>query len=161
MSKTYNFVEQLEKGKAWEKVLDDYFSQWYDIQMVSMREERRGIDRKFKPKGDVYKGDYTNVEYKADEKTQDTGNIFVETYSVVELGRYGWAYTSEADIIAYLAIPDKIYMFKPVEVRHKLLEWKEAYKTKAVSNPTYTSAGILVPEDVFAEICTAIRFLDA
>lgn len=155
----YDFVEQLEKGKEWEKVLDDYFSRWYDIKMVGMQDERRGIDRKFKPKDENYQGDYTNVEYKADEKTQDTGNIFVEVWSVVELGRYGWAWTSEADIIAYLAIPDKIYMFKPEKIRTKIRYWQNRYKTKAVSNKTYTSAGILVPEKEFAKYCTAIKEL--
>lgn len=47
---TYDFKEQLAKGKDGEAVLDDYFRQWYDIEEVTLEQEKKGIDRIFYPK---------------------------------------------------------------------------------------------------------------
>lgn len=157
MSKTYSFVEQLEEGQHYESVLDDYFSQWYVIDHSSKGQQRKGIDRIFTLVQEPEK--VTLIEYKADSKTQDTGNVFVETYSVYEMGKYGWAWTSTADVLVYLCIPDTIYMVYPHVIRDHLDFWKRTYGEKSVKNKGYTSRGIPVPEIEFAKVCFKVRRL--
>lgn len=161
MATTYDFVEQLEKGQAAEKVLDEYFSKWYLISDVSMDTQRKGIDRIFTRQGDSAEPiqPTINVEYKMDEKTQQTGNVFIETMSVMEMGKYGWAWVSQADMLVYLAIPDTIYIVQPVKIREMIPEWTKKFGVRTVRNKHYKSCGIPVPEEEFAKICSAVRRL--
>lgn len=154
--KTYSFVEQLDIGEQYEDVLDEYFGQWYEIAEVDINQQRKGIDRIFTGKSG---GDSKTIEYKADEKTQDTGNVFIETWSVMEMGKYGWAWTCQADMLIYLAIPDTIYMIQPIKVRESIPKWEKRYGLKTVKNKHYTSAGITVPIGVFELSCDAVRRL--
>lgn len=160
MTKTYSFVEQLEKGQKAERILDEYFSKWYLIADVSMDTQRKGIDRIFTRQAFSEPIQPTiNVEYKADEKTQSTGNVFIETMSVMEMGKYGWAWTSQADMLVYLAIPDTIYIVPPVKIREIIPEWTKTYGVRTVRNKAYKSCGIPVPEEEFAKICSSVRRL--
>lgn len=162
MSKTYSFVEQYEKGKKAEAILDSYFSQWYLIYQVSREFEKRGIDRLFARKvvsDDPITNEYINVEYKTDSKTQDTGNVFIETDSVMELGKKGWAWTTEADILVYYAEPDTIYIVRPSAIRDKVKAWERDYGRRPVRNKNYHSVGIPVPESEFERICIKVRRL--
>lgn len=161
MGKTYSFVEQLEKGQKAEKALDEYFSRWYIIHDVSMDTQKKGIDRIFSRTA-VHADPIhptINVEYKADEKTQSTGNVFIETMSVMEMGKYGWAWTSQADMLVYLAIPDTIYIVPPIKIREMIPEWTKTYGVRTVRNKAYKSCGIPVPEEEFAKVCSSVRRL--
>lgn len=160
MSKVYSFVEQLEKGHKAEKILDEYFSKWYLIADVSMDTQRKGIDRIFTRQGSAEPIQPTiNVEYKADERTQETGNVFIETMSVMEMGKYGWAWSSQADMLVYLAIPDTLYIVPPVKIREIIGEWTKKFGLRTVRNKAYKSCGIPVPEEEFAKICSSVRRL--
>lgn len=163
MSHTYSFVEQLEKGKQGEAVLDEYFSKWYHIRQATLQEELKGkYDRWFKPKG-MQDIPWIPVEYKSDELTDKTGNIFIETYSSIERNRYGWAWTTKADKVIYYALPDTIYIIDVAQLRGRMGEWhKEKRKTKDVKNKGYTSQGYAIPtrEIVFMIGERNVRILD-
>lgn len=154
MTTTYSFAEQLERGQHWEGVLDSYFSTWYNIREASRDEQRRGIDRWFRRKTG---GEEVSVEIKADDKTSKTGNLFIETVSVLEKNKPGWAWKSEADILVYLAIPDTLYIVPMREVRRRIPEWRDEYGTRNVRNKGWTSVGIPVPEEEFVGICKVRR----
>jgi hypothetical protein len=155
--KVYGFVEQLEMGKSGEAILDEYFGQWYDIRNVTLAVEKSmGVDREFRRKGD---DEMWYVEYKTDSRTQDTGNIFVETMSNDTLGRYGWAWTTKADLVMYFAMPDTIYVFKPNKVRDMITTWRGQFGLRKIPNRGYKSHGIPVPEGEFAQVCEAVRRL--
>ncbi len=156
-SQTYDFAEQLDRGRYWEDVLDEYFSRWYNIREATRDEQRKGIDRWFHP-GDA-DGPMTPVEYKADDKTSKTGNVFIETMSIVERNKVGWAWKSEADILCYLAIPDRLYIIPMKQVRFNIPIWRKLYGERNVKNTTWTSRGIPVPEGDFGGACLSVRRL--
>lgn len=159
---TYSFAEQLERGQHWEGVLDEYFSKWYYIVEASREEQRKGIDRWFQRNQGIAQVVPTGpiaVEYKADDKTSTTGNVFIETDSVVEKDKPGWAWKSEAQILVYLAIPDTLYIAQMTNVRRMIPEWRRAYGLRNVRNEYWTSRGIPVPEEAFEMICDSVRRL--
>jgi hypothetical protein len=163
---TYSFIDQLEQGQHWEGVLDEYFSTWYTIREATRDEQRKGIDRWFRRIPGPGGQDITRthpapiaVEYKADDKTDKTGNVFIETDSVVEKDKPGWAWKSEADILVYLAIPDTLYIAQMKNVRRMIPEWRRGYGTRNVHNQYWTSRGIPVPEEAFQMICDSVRRL--
>lgn len=137
-------------------MLDEYFERWYEITEATRDEQRKGIDRWFM----AYEGDtWIPVEYKADDKTSNTGNVFIETDSVVEKDKPGWAWKSEAEILVYLAIPDTLYIAKMGVVRMNIRRWRDTYGLRTVYNEYWTSRGIPVPEEEFANICKSVRRL--
>jgi hypothetical protein len=154
---TYSFSEQLERGQHWEGVLDEYFARWYNIREATRDEQRKGIDRWFHPADQDYP--MTAVEYKADDKTSTTGNVFIETDSVVEKDKPGWAWKSEAEILVYLAIPDTLYIIRMEKVRKMIRVWRSLYGTRNVRNEYWTSRGIPVPEEEFGRMCDTVRRL--
>jgi len=156
---TYSFAEQLERGVHWEGVLDEFFKRWYNIREATREEQRKGIDRWF---WYIDSEDMDNpfpVEYKADDMTRKTGNVFVETMSVVERNKVGWAWKSEAEILAYLAIPDRLYIAEMKNVREMIPRWRDWFGERPVKNDYWTTRGIPVPEGNFAQVCKTIRRL--
>lgn len=148
MVKTYSFVEQLERGAEGEKILDEYFKQWYDVQEATISQQKDWkIDREFRRKDSAFGKDDIPiyVEYKTDDRTDKTGNLFIETWSNKELRRYGWAFTTRADIIVYYALPDTIYMIPREDLQEALPKWMKEYETRDIRNKTYTTVGIPVP----------------
>lgn len=155
MGREYSFVEQLERGLEGEKVLDQYFSTWYDIAPATIDQQKDWkIDRIFWPKGS-YKLDSAGkklVEYKTDDRTDKTGNVFIETWSNMELRRYGWAFTTRADIIVYYALPDTIYIIKREQLQEVLPKWLASFETRNINNKTYTTQGIPVPTEELVSV---------
>jgi len=146
----YDFKEQLKKGKAIEKTLDTFFSQWYEIWPAEMPQERRGIDRLFHngPK-------WWTVEYKGDFKGAETGNAYIETVSV---GRYnpekeflvekkGWAFTSCADKLVYYPVGTGfLYVLDPLDIRELVKSNPVGgFRSVTVKNKGYQGRGLLVP----------------
>ncbi len=142
------WVERFEQEEDWKAVLDDYFRQWYD----SIISDPKGkADRLF------FRDKSSNlIDYKIDDNISKTNQVFIELYRNKDSNRYGWAYTSKADIIIYLAVPDTIYIFHPEMVWEKAWDWKKKYKTVLTKRG---SSGILVPESEFAGNCLSVRRL--
>lgn len=151
MSETYSFDAQLKKGEKYEKELDDYFGEWYYVYPVSFDAQRSGIDRVFKHKTtDVS----ISVEYKADERTVETGNIFVETVSVDTQNKKGWAYTSCSQMLFYYIPQEKtVLVISMLEIKNQLSGWIKRFKEKSVPNDGYNTKGILVPLQEFLKHC--------
>jgi len=163
MAVTYDFSEQLAKGKTSELLVDTYYSDRFDIYPVDIDLERRGIDRIYRSRatGQVYL-----VEVKADSKTFTTGNMFVETcaYGGYDDGgefvcrKKGWAYMSEATLLMYLIVhplstigSGELCIFKPARIRGRMEEWTDKYSSVSVRNKGYQGRGLLVPMTVAKE----------
>lgn len=156
MSKPYDFRKQLDIGKRGEEKLDSFFSaKGIEIQCVNRFDERRGIDRIFRKDGREH-----TIEYKTDEKTQHTGNVFVETISNNQTGALGWAVKGLADCVIYYAVGiEEAAIIRSEELRAKIAEWFFAYPTRAVKNRGYMTYGVLVPWEEFKKAAdTVIKF---
>jgi|TARA_Y100000310_G_scaffold96219_1_gene93983 hypothetical protein len=139
----YDFKTQFVSGKADEAKLDKFFSRWYEIIPVNRDAERKGVDRIFTHKDDGRK--YV-VEYKADSKAAETGNVFIETISVDTAKKPGWAYTSYAQLlIIYIPPTGQVYVCHLSVIKGLLEAWKKQYKTTSAQNDGYKTWGILVP----------------
>jgi len=152
--KEHTFKDSLTVGEQGEAVLDAYWKKFYDIIPVTMAEQRLGIDRIFVNK--ISRFCYS-VEYKTDFRTIQTGNVFIETWSSVNVKR-GWGYTSLAQMLVYyVAEPGSIgtaYSLTTITLKNALSEWLagEKYNTAEVANGSYTSAGLLVPLADFKQL---------
>lgn len=153
----YDFSGQLDKGESGEKALDNYYSQWYTITAVNMSGQKSGTDRLLT---DKTTGMRTSVEYKTDDWTPRSGNVFIETVSVDTQNKPGWAYTSCAQwLIYYVPGFKKAYWITMLNVKHYLPYWIanvdkiKGYKKKRVPNNGYFTEGITVPLTDFVKCC--------
>ena len=150
--------EQFKVGKESEAFLDRFFRErGFWIEILSDYEERvlHLGDRRFYKDGQSY-----CVEYKFDDKTYKTNNIFLETISVDTQGTPGWVYTCRADYIFYVA-NGKVLIFRPVFLRSKIETLKRLFrtvKTHSNLNTGYNTHGVLV-RLIFAEVFLAERVI--
>ena len=139
---TYDFEQQFEIGTHHEQTLDEYFQQYFWIESTSRQEQRQGIDRWFQAPD----GSWMSVEYKADKTAGRTGNAFIETISVDVRAVQGWAYSSEADVLAYYVPPrNTVWLICFMELRQYLAEWHQRYPIRQIPNHGYCTEGLLVP----------------
>jgi hypothetical protein len=153
------FAKDLRVGQEYEERFLVYLKQFFEVRKATIEQQLQGIDFVVrKPEGD------SAVELKADRRTADTGNIFVETMSRYEHGVMGWAWTTRSDILIYWALPSTLYIAKPSDIRDALTAkddgWIYRFPKKLVCNKGYHSEGIVVPTDEYAKICT-VRSIDA
>ena len=149
--------EKLSQADMLEREIDRCFCGDYHIKRVTRASQKKGVDRILVCKKTGLR--YT-VEYKTDQRTADTGNIFVETISVDEPLRLGWAYTSYAQLLAY-HVPQwgKVSLTPMTMVKWHVEEWKQRYKmsplipNEGVYGDKYNSRGILVPWEQFEKDC--------
>jgi len=144
--KVYSFTEQLEKGMEGEEVLDQYFSKWYRIKHASIDEQVRDkLDRWFQPKHNPDSG-WISVDYKTDDKADKTGNLFIETMSMVEMNKPGWAWASKAMKVIYYTLPDTVYILDMDILRNQLVYWhSKKRKQRTVKNEMWSSRGFIIP----------------
>jgi hypothetical protein len=140
----HKFRDQLHEGKRAEAFLDTFFSRWFHIHPVSLDTELRdGYDRIYQRRGN---GERLKIEYKADWQAAETGNAFIETISVYEERKPGWAHTSQADMLLYFVPPrGAIYMLPLTAIRFMLPSWKLRYREVPAPNQGYKTYGLLVP----------------
>lgn len=137
-----------------EKELDEFFSQWYNIQPVDREMQRQGIDRIFTRHDNdhVFK-----VEYKTDWKATKTQNAFVELISVDSIGKPGWAYSSQADYLLYYLPEDiLVYVIAFGNLRNCLPAWVDKYPERTIRNAGYNTVGVLTPLCEFERIATQV-----
>jgi hypothetical protein len=148
----HNFADSLKVGEKYEKMLDEYFRQWFIVSEVSMDLQRLGIDRIFTKRKS---GERFTVEYKADEKAETTGNMYIETVSyrpksansLDKVEKKGWIYTSTAQLLVYF-VPgwNRAYIMDMLTLRDKVNEkWAAHHRSVTVDNGDYEGEGILVP----------------
>lgn len=139
----HNWETTLKAGEQGEAILDKYFEQWYWIVSVDSKGQRSGIDRIFtcKATGRVY-----TVEYKTDMRAAETGRAFIETVSVDNVEKPGWALTSRAQVLVYYVPPLlKAYLLSMFELKQRLPTWQKAYLMGTAKNEGYNTRGLLVP----------------
>lgn len=142
---TYDFGDQLDKGKKAERKLDEHFSEWFDIRPATPGEDRRGIDRWFT---DRKTGRVFPVQYKTDWRATRSGNAFIETVSVDTANIPGWAYTCKAEWLAYYCPGtngEQAYWVSPETIRRELARWVNRYPARTIPNKGYNTVGVLVP----------------
>lgn len=156
MPTTHDFKTSLKFGKRTEEELDKIFSTWYQIEEVSLADEKKlGIDRIFTRKD----GTTVRVEYKADRWAINTSNIFIE---LEVSGRPGWTKKTVADIVVY-AIVDKLnnidsaLILTQDFIRTMLPVWEQLPK-KRIQNTNFYGIGVLVSIESLAEEVKILSF---
>lgn len=146
----YSFDEQLKLGQKYERMLDRHFARNFDIEPVTMADERAGIDRYFTDKRN---GNRYAIQYKADKTAARTGNAFVETISVDTEHKPGWAISCAADYIVYYIVDSgPAYVIEPSKIKARVEGWEAQYQTRRIPNKGYHTVGILVPLDEFERL---------
>lgn len=153
------FDKSLPKGKEGESALDRYFQRWFHIHPARIEEEQAfGFDRIFVRRDN---GKTLTIEYKSDDRYQDTGNAFIETTSVDSANKPGWAKTCKADLLCYYLVADGlVYAVKPDDIRAALPVWEKRYPVGKASNDGYTTIGLLVPMHEFKRIAFKVLNLN-
>lgn len=145
----HRWQEKLNEGKHFEAILDTYFQgKDFLIEPVGLEEDKRGIDRWFtSPKTNSR----FSVQYKADSRASETGNICIETVSVDAPNlKRGWIHTSQADYLAYFLPPENlIYLCRFSDVKARLPQWARTCKRGLAQNNGYVTVSILVPRAAF------------
>lgn len=143
--RVFNFAEQLARGEAFETVLDSLFKSRFTIEGATMEEQRTGIDRWFTDT----EGTRFAVEYKTDERAEETENFFVETVSVEKQGEVqsrGWAEKCQSDfLVLFLPQQGRVLVFRPEDLLSALKQWRKKYPTRTCLNEKYKSEGVVVP----------------
>jgi len=111
--------------------------------------QRSGIDKFLHFKN----GSVIAIEEK--KRTQDYGDVFLETWSIWEQGIRGWLFTSKADWISYYVVPSNtVYMIPVLPLRcawhHHGDEWIARYGERDAPNPEYTTKGVPVKWSVLS-----------
>jgi hypothetical protein len=154
------FEKDLKVGQAYEDRLIAYLKQWYEVRKATIDQQLQGIDFIIrKPTGD------TTVELKADSRSAETGNAFIETMSRFEDGVYGWAWTTRADLLIYWVVPSEIIVARPSDIRDALtakdVGWIYKYPTRLICNRAWHTQGYLVPLEELKEIAVFCGSIDA
>jgi len=144
-----NFEQDLKRGERFEEKIDEYFvgEFAFNIRRVNMTGQRSGIDRTWTNPEGITK----TIEYKADTKAAETGNVFIEIVSNDRTGKAGWAFTSQADFLVYLVVGmGTLYFCEMAAVKkHAEGKWQRYRRVFCKNVGKYSSEGLLVPLDVF------------
>lgn len=146
----HDFNESLGRGKQWER----WFGVWAESlpggpefePVKSVFEDKKGSDGTL-----VYR---LNVQVKGDERSHETGNIFVEIYSVLEEKKDGWAVKPGTADWLYYIVPGMGLVFKvrPQVLKEHVTDWYFRYGKKDADNGSYRTRGIPVPIAAFGEV---------
>jgi hypothetical protein len=149
---SYDFDEQKRQGDIAEKLIDDYFSEWYFIKNITVKQQL--IDHYDRIFVDLDSGNQYKVEYKNDLVAIRTGNFYIETE--ISNGRKGWFFKSKADWLAVL-IGKEIYLASFCYLRLLFAKKSKCYKIKKsgvtiTPNGSFNSVGYLMPIKDLMEI---------
>lgn len=135
--------DDLRRGEFGEDFVHDYMKQWYDIRLADREEQRHGIDAWYTHRET---GEQHSVEVKLDERSGQTGNLFVEVTSVDNPIKPGWVWTCQADQLIYWLPVQRLFVgFVIAKLQLHIREWAKRYSIKAVDNDGYQTHGVPVP----------------
>jgi hypothetical protein len=156
----HEFGESLKRGEAAERFLDALFARANNIRLVSRQGQRQGMDRIWTPKARPSVS--VRVEYKADWQAHKTGRVFVETTSVDEAGKAGWALTSQAELLVYyLPRDDLVYLIWFRVLRQQMERWAAEYgPPRPAQNRGYRTWGLCVDQCEFERLALVINLAD-
>lgn len=97
------------------------------------------------------------LEVKADRRSHETGNAYLEILANVGTGRQGWSYTTNADFVGYLSLGDSQLCIVPMRaLREKLAAIWHGFKSASATDERMGglahSLGILVPMEELRKI---------
>lgn len=145
---SHEFGESFKRGQVHEADLDAYFGLTYFIEPATREQQRMGIDRIFTSVA----GMSFSVEYKADVRAAETGNVAVETASVAEQDKPGWVYTSLAQVIVYYVPPHGYALWcDAMDLKRHASLWAQMYGVRDVPNRDYTTQIVAVPMAEFQQ----------
>lgn len=150
-----SWAERFEQEEDWQAVLDEFFLQWYDVNLDPAKKVDRIFSVPVKPGAASNKFPSYLVDYKIDDKISKTSRVYLELYKDKDNNKLGWAYTTRAEIIVYLAVPDTIYMVEPEAIWDNVQKWRKGTEVLTKRG----SSGILVAEKEFAKVCKTVRRL--
>lgn len=146
----HEFGESLKRGKRWER----WFGVWAESlpgepefdPVESLQADKGGTDGILQYR--------VNVQVKGDERAHETGNIFVEIYSVVEEEKDGWAVKPGTAKWLYYLVPGRGIVFKvrPSALADNVNDWCFRFGWKDADNGSYRTRGIPVPIPVFGRV---------
>lgn len=142
MQIVHNFVNSNSIGGIGEAIFYLILSNLGEVQTVTKEKvwQKKGVDF-------ILDGVYYDTKF--DTKAFSTGNVALETVSRRKDGeviKAGWAFTSEADCIAYIFLENlswSMYFFTPREIKEFVDG--DSYLKKAIKNYGYESEVVLVP----------------
>jgi len=151
----YNFEEQLKIGKKGEEIMGKYHAPFYIVTKTLLAQDKQGVDFIFTS----YSTEYPwKVEVKTDQKSQDTGNLFMETISKDTTNKQGWAETSQCEVfIQYRWYADEVMYFWMKDIKNNIDEWAKKYRVVAAQNTEYKTWGVLLPLKKAREFTFATR----
>jgi len=131
--------------RKWAPVLDRVLRENYtNLEVATLADEWRGFDRFVVDDA----GQRVGLEYKFDERWQQTGNAFIEIVSNSETGRLGWLHTCQARWLLYFLTPTTVLVFRMDRLRCVGRQWQQAYPVRPAINAGYCTLGICVPVGV-------------
>lgn len=142
----HQFARSQQVETRWARVLDAWLRESYEVREATVAEQWRGIDRVV-----VAESGLVTLDYKCDERAQQTGRLFIETVSNSVSRRPGWVHTSHADWLVYFVVPDAVWMFQFARVRQMLPRWLCTYGERSARNLDYATLGVCVPMAVVRE----------
>lgn len=142
--------EQLKLSRLRDREIDKHFAdKWRISKELPRGLEKLGIDRIW-----IHRetGRRWSVEYKHDTIAHRTENGFVETVSVVEANKLGWAYTSCAQMLIYYVVEGEYaFVLRMEDVERRVDLWRIQYPEKDTTTvdkstgESYRTRGVLVP----------------
>lgn len=148
---TRTFVDSLARGHIHEAVLDSYLSHTYELRAATDSEQRHGIDRWVTNSH----GQTWSIDYKADERADSTGRVFIElSHCGPRYGANGWLFSSAADAIVYwLPVSGRGWWVWLPNLRRATADWlKEGVPIRPAMNVDYWTLGLVVPIPAFAAL---------
>lgn len=146
----HDFDTSFALSKGDEAEVDAYFGRWFSIEQATREQERCGIDRIWTDR----KGRVFAVEYKADRRAAETGNLFIETESVDTARTPGWALTCQAQlVVVYVPGRREVFVLDTLRLKAALPDWMERFPRVEAVNRGYSTWGHAVPMDVVLGAC--------
>ena len=145
----HDFRASLRRGKAVEKEVQALYEELgFKVATATRAEQLDGVDLHVRVRTDMTPGSWRKLEVKFDERSAETGNIFIELYSDEDAGKKGWALTTTANMVLVVCPSEngtQMYFLRPKELRVVLGRWKAMYQSHRAYNATYNSLGVCVP----------------
>lgn len=154
----HDFKASLARGKKMEKKVRELFESSFTVAKATTDEQWKGIDFTARIRIENGAGVWKGVEVKYDERSMETGFVFVELYSNEQSGRKGWAYTCKAHLLVLVTpIPEfkqdaMLYFIDPKELKSRLEDWQSKYEVRRCQNEGFNSVGLLVPLSEFEDL---------
>jgi hypothetical protein len=143
----YNFDDSLRKYEIWEQKFCAWLTNYgYKPRPATLEEQKGGADLILVDLA----GRTISADIKADDYIHQTGNVFVELFSVFELGVASWMWSKSQWIVYISTKTGHFWIINKSKLKAKLTSAGNGLKVRFVPNQRrdgsrYMPLGILVP----------------